>query len=369
MLRGLAALAVVVYHTAYLINGAHTDFLGVCVFFVISGFIMTLVSRETADRFLVKRLVRIVPLYWICTVACVLWGNFGLANPVYTFPLFAKWAAENPMQLATWVANNHGLGEWAAQAALLKSLLFIPYRSSVGMGHPVLGVGWTLNLEMYFYVLFTGALLVSRKLAPLIVICALLIVMVAGTLVGLDDGVLAFYGHPYVAYFCAGIACYYVWQAAEAHAVKWQKAPLRIIAVIFAMIFIAWNVQIIALTAQDRVVTQGISLAAASGVILIALILHSAGVRCTSKSILLLGEASYALYLVHTMVIETLRTIGQRWPIFDASKSVIGLGVAVIASVVLAIGVHLFVEKPITRMLRKRMEGGHSSSGRNTLHA
>ena len=89
MLRGLAALAVVVYHTAYLINGAHTDFLGVCVFFVISGFIMTLVSRETADRFLVKRLVRIVPLYWICTVACVLMGNFRHANPVYTFPLVA----------------------------------------------------------------------------------------------------------------------------------------------------------------------------------------------------------------------------------------------------------------------------------------
>ena len=67
ILRGLAALAVAHYHTGALIFGVHTDFSGVCVFFVISGFIMNHINRTDADQFRVKRLIRIVPLYWFAS--------------------------------------------------------------------------------------------------------------------------------------------------------------------------------------------------------------------------------------------------------------------------------------------------------------
>jgi len=48
VLRGSAALAVVVYHTAYVLPlFGHTDFSGVAFFFAISGFIMTYITRHS----------------------------------------------------------------------------------------------------------------------------------------------------------------------------------------------------------------------------------------------------------------------------------------------------------------------------------
>jgi len=67
-LRAYAAFAVLIYHTTYpLLPGNHTDFQGVSIFFVISGFIMTHITlkdeRESRPgAFLLHRVVRIVPL-------------------------------------------------------------------------------------------------------------------------------------------------------------------------------------------------------------------------------------------------------------------------------------------------------------------
>src|ERR1019366_3386571 len=47
------------------------DFQALSVFFVISGFIMTYITRADADHFLQQRLVRIVPLYWLCTLGAL----------------------------------------------------------------------------------------------------------------------------------------------------------------------------------------------------------------------------------------------------------------------------------------------------------
>jgi exopolysaccharide production protein ExoZ len=69
-LRGLAALMVVAFHTApgpFALIGAA----GVGIFFVISGFIMwalTSSRQTTASVFLQRRIIRIVPLYWLFTL-------------------------------------------------------------------------------------------------------------------------------------------------------------------------------------------------------------------------------------------------------------------------------------------------------------
>jgi peptidoglycan/LPS O-acetylase OafA/YrhL len=78
LLRGLAALAVVFYHTAFILYGnVHTDFQGVCIFFVISGFIMTYIIHTRPEHFLLRRVVRIVPLYWIITLIYFFEINLG----------------------------------------------------------------------------------------------------------------------------------------------------------------------------------------------------------------------------------------------------------------------------------------------------
>ena len=75
-LRAVAALLVVFHHVRNPGNGlfnpiSHWNFgqAGVDMFFLISGYIMYAVARqERPVRFLQRRIVRIVPLYWIATL-------------------------------------------------------------------------------------------------------------------------------------------------------------------------------------------------------------------------------------------------------------------------------------------------------------
>jgi exopolysaccharide production protein ExoZ len=80
-LRAFAAIAVVAFHR--LSGGSHPFPLGeygVDIFFVISGFIMVAltVRRDiTAKRFLLDRVARIVPLYWLATISTFILILFG----------------------------------------------------------------------------------------------------------------------------------------------------------------------------------------------------------------------------------------------------------------------------------------------------
>lgn len=140
-LRAIAAMMVLIWH--FKPKGEHVsptlDFLfgngfaGVDVFFVISGFIMvyTTGGRVGGGReallFLAKRIARIWPLY-----------AFGTA--LYVIFLCAL----------GWLTN-----EEIIKTAL--SLVFYPVNPA-----PTLDVGWTLNIEMYFYTIFAVCLLFDR---------------------------------------------------------------------------------------------------------------------------------------------------------------------------------------------------------------
>ena len=72
LLRAAAALAVVYFHAtsdAGLNFRIHVGAHGVDVFFVVSGFIIAYTGACTPDRFLLRRIVRIVPAYWTATLA------------------------------------------------------------------------------------------------------------------------------------------------------------------------------------------------------------------------------------------------------------------------------------------------------------
>jgi peptidoglycan/LPS O-acetylase OafA/YrhL len=160
-LRALAAWTVVCHHfmqiffdfqargpigQLFIDKGA----VGVDIFFVISGLVIFLSTENKPlppSRFLLYRLFRIVPAYWLYTVLMAL-------LVVFAQPLL-------PDQTVDW---NH----------LLLSLLFIPTENPGGYGfYPTLNVGWTLNYEILFYVLFAWALL-FRLQVRLLVVAALL---------------------------------------------------------------------------------------------------------------------------------------------------------------------------------------------------
>lgn len=365
LLRAFAALAVVFYHTGYRVLGFSSDFLGVCVFFVISGFIMTHVSRQSADGFLTKRLIRIVPLYWIATLAYLIWNNMGFANPVYTFPLFAKWLLENPRQLLVWAADHHGMTSASAWAALVQSLLFVPYQNAAGDVHPILGVGWTLNLEMYFYVLFALGLFVNQRYAPLAAAGVILAIMAAMP----DRGPLSLYGHPYVWHFALGIVCYYAWRALDGVATAWSPVAMAWLAVPIGAGYLFFSFFPPMFYGGSVLVGGLLAVALPFSLVLFALLAHSAGASIGQRFVLLLGDASYALYLTHLFVVDTMRPVGQKWPLLDTSSSVTAVTLVLVLSIGLAIAVHLYVEKPVTRAIKRVLESRRATSTDGPIRA
>ena len=147
----MAAWVVVYHHCVQVFYGFNVDgfllsalakygSIGVDLFFVISGFVIyySVIGKEVSPlKFAVNRAIRILPVYWIFTLATAVCIVFlpGIVPLTGYDPIF-----------------------------LLKSLLFVPEENPSGIGYfPILTVGWTLNYEMAFYAIFTIALLFKRK--------------------------------------------------------------------------------------------------------------------------------------------------------------------------------------------------------------
>lgn len=135
LLRFLAAFGVVAIHC---VPSFEAGAVGVDVFFVISGFIIVVASRNYFGAsgapwtFLRRRILRVVPLYWIATL--------GVA------------------------AREMARGEPFGWGFLASSLFFVPHLNEAeGNFQPIVRVGWTLNFEMFFYVIFAAALLLPMR--------------------------------------------------------------------------------------------------------------------------------------------------------------------------------------------------------------
>jgi exopolysaccharide production protein ExoZ len=155
---------------------------GVYIFFVVSGFIMVHISwddfgrRRSAGRFLRRRVIRIVPLYWLATIGALAFHH---------------------------VSATHG-----ASAGLILSLLFIPYVNG-GLA-PILGQGWTLTYEMMFYAIFAMVLTFHRQIALPLAGLSLGGFVLAGLF--LSPGALALLASPIVLWFVFGIGLGALWR-------------------------------------------------------------------------------------------------------------------------------------------------------------
>lgn len=179
-LRGLAALLVVYLHCGLFFwkFGPFGGF-GVEVFFMISGFVMGYTALNNSSQFLTRRLIRVIPAYWAATLAV-----FAAAN----------WHPHLMMVTR------------ADPGALVKSLLFVPYTRGDGQIQPMLFLGWTLNYEMYFYVLMAIALAICKSRPGLLTTLLITAGIVVCRPFAGSSPVAYFYSRLLVFDFVAGIA-------------------------------------------------------------------------------------------------------------------------------------------------------------------
>jgi exopolysaccharide production protein ExoZ len=153
-LRAVAALSVLAFHLIVRFGGPlPVGASGVDIFFVISGFVMWVTTadrRVTPAEFMLKRIVRIVPNYWIATVVTAL---LILVRPNFM--------------------HGHELDSYR----FFGSLFFLPTLAGNKL-LPVVLQGWTLIYEMIFYILFAASLFVEQRRRPYLItatLCALAI--------------------------------------------------------------------------------------------------------------------------------------------------------------------------------------------------
>src|ERR1035437_260869 len=270
LLRAIAAVDVVAFHTP-VFNAVGSW--GVTLFFVISGFIMCYVTEATGSQFIQKRILRIVPLYWAGTLSV-----FGIA-------LLA------PSLLQSTTAD---VGE------LIKSLAFIPFYKGQTIS-PVLFLGWTLNLEMFFYVLFALSLKLSHRHRAAICSALLLMIAACGQLFRFDSVVLKFFTQPMILDFIFGMVCYWVLTRFTRRGEGSPSMRRRAWALVGAVLLVCMP-----LTAGHNPAATGLNPGASSGIALALVaslafccVVHGLAGANLPRFAVLIGDASYSLYLFH----------------------------------------------------------------------
>jgi exopolysaccharide production protein ExoZ len=323
-LRGFAAFGVLVFHAADRAGGAFgVGAAGVDIFFVISGFIMWVVTcRNTPSpaQFLLRRVERIVPLYWMTTVGVALVAIFVPA----AFP-----AMQPTVQ------------------HVLQSLLFVPHRDGTGAIAPLIVPGWTLNYEMFFYLVFALALLAAARFRPWVITAALLALVAIRPLGDVQNPAWATYTNPLLLEFVAG-----VWLGKG-----WSSGRLPAPGVGWAMIAVGLSgftaVHLSGIDVEPaRILYWGLpALLMVTG----AVSLERRGPVPNWRPLRMLGDASYSVYLVHGLAISAafrvLHMLGLTAP-------AVVLPVSLVAGVVAGLATYQLVEKPLMRLFKTGM-GAH----------
>lgn len=319
-LRAFAALAVVMDHIPFVSVGGF----GVDVFFIISGFIVCYITREDTEHFMLKRIFRIVPLYWGATLL------------VFLVALL------KPALLQSTSAN---FGE------LLKSLFFIPYTRENGLDQPILFLGWSLNFEMFFYVIFGACLAASRRRAPLLCAGAMLLLYGIGQSLPLPMP-LRFWLGTNVLEFIGGIAIFHLFWNAP----KIIQAPPRLVN--FAVMAVAFAAMIAA-TLQSRGEQHNVLLFGALALFLVAATLGLEGRTSIPAFIVVIGDASYSLYLLHPYLLRMVQKFVD--PMQQPSlRAMIGAAIFIAAALGVAWLSFRLVERPSNHLLRRMLRrDGH----------
>lgn len=295
-LRGLAVLGVVLFHMTSvelkysggdrLLPGWFDFFqLGVDLFFVISGFVMVIVSRGRfqsgveSRRFLFNRVSRIYPTYWL-----------------YFFITLAVYLIQPGM-----VNSGHG------GSNLWKSFMLLPSDKVL-----LVMVAWSLVFELWFYLVFCVLLLFKEHHLPWLLAVWAMVLLVFNVLQDWQDypPVLAVVLHPYALEFIAGamLALFFY----SRHSIRIPDAGILV------LLSGALLAGMPAIGLYGLYESHGLTRMLVVGPVFGALVFTLALLErrqhvSMPDGLVLIGDMSYTVYLSHLLV---LGVIGRIWQMF-----------------------------------------------------
>jgi exopolysaccharide production protein ExoZ len=327
MLRGIAALLVVFHHTleeSRASSGAHSpDWLttagaaGVDIFFVISGFIMLYVSFPPgrgplgSGSFLRRRIMRIYPLYWVCCAGVLaLWAVGLFASKPISIPI------------------------------IVKSIFLLPTPDSL------VGVSWTLSYEIYFYIVFAAALALRGRVATVVATISTIVAMQVVASCFLAGEIGQFLANPISLEFCFGLMLALFWRRRLQKPAAIGLSVLCLVVIATAPLYIVHS-STNGLPDVARTIVWGVPAVFLVGAAL------SVGppTSVVSRFAVLLGDASYAIYLTHVFVmVSYAKLLKATW--LGTQSQFEFIPVVVAACIGVGLTTHFVLERPLLEFFR-----------------
>ncbi|MCT2563148.1 acyltransferase family protein [Chryseobacterium herbae] len=324
ILRGISALLVCCFHFREYIN--FEDFplgdilfrkgsIGVSIFFVISGFIMAFTTlkkdfsintSKEIKLFYKRRIIRIVPLYFLLSAGWMVIGG----TLMYYF---------------------HGEG----LKRFIHSVLFLPQKDTF----PVLYLGWSLNYEMFFYLIF-GLSLFFKKNRYIFISLFFIATYIAGLLFPTENAYLKMVSSHLNLYFVVGILF-----ALLLDKISISKMWALVLCTGGILLFSAFFFDFIAIS--DSVLVLFVVSLFVLSFLLLDYTLHFKG----NRLLIFLGDISYSLYLSHPFVelfFRRFKVEGYLNIPYFVLKLIVVIGVAAFF--------YYFVEKKITEYLKLKLK-------------
>lgn len=327
LLRALAAMLVVMFHgqLAFATHVSQPSFaaqtylfgfgaVGVHIFFVISGFIMVYSSRFAngfdARAFLRRRFLRIYPIYWICAA-------------IY---LLVHWLIGQPYEL--------GFADAAG------ALLLLP-----GHAAGIIGPAWTLAFEMFFYMCFGMAMIAGLTRGLLMLSAAFLVLIVAGRLFPMESPAWALATSALLSEFLCGAAI--GWLLTKEKLPRRGGITMIFLACALFVAGIAWGYQRL-----PSVVMWGVpSVLLIAGTVMTEM---ARPARSFVRQLGYFGDSSYALYLVHILMVTLALKLAVSWPPLERIDPMIAALPIALVSLALGEVLHHRIERPLLRRLNPR---------------
>lgn len=336
-LRALAAFFVAFAHIGHdaVQNGGDPNFwlapalgfipwgAGVDVFFVISGFVIVHASaplfgtgRAGAITFLHRRFARIIPLYWIMSA-------------LFLVVLLLSRSAIH--------------GDIGGPLYIAASFLFLPWPRPDGVMQPPLGLGWTLNYEMFFYAAFAPFLFLPRPRAVIAAILVLGSFVAIGHFHPFAAPQLAYWSNPIILEFCAGMVLAQLFAAGVTLPVT-LRLTLPLLALTglhLASILPAWRI-------------VGFGVPAIMLVAAAALAPAPATLSRASRLLVRLGDASYAMYLVHPFIMRGFALLAARLHAHGEAMGLLYVAAGLAIAQACALLINGTLERHLNALLRRR---------------
>lgn len=325
-LRGLAAFLVVVTHVAGTLSPHFSSpswlvsskihwlgGIGVDIFFCISGFIMAYTfdgktGPYSSCKFIAKRVIRIYPVYIIFTLWCL----------YFIKPQFL---------------NDIGM--------VIDSILLTAPTMSTGHPYLIIGQGWTLQYEMYFYIVFAVTILMTKKLSVVAIVIASFYAVTS-----LNPGLLGPYGfmtsNAVVFDFVMGMGVAWVYKKGWFEIVP-SISPLS--AIVTMGLLLSLSCYLAVFNQVDKLYSFGM----VACLILIVASKSTFSGSALGRVSVFVGEASYTTYLVHLLPLGYIITIIRGYDLHGANADLV-IAISTIAITAMSCILYVLIEKNIVAL-------------------